>query len=109
MAGRKVPGSAKGERGRQLRVRLAHRDGACCFYCRRGFPDPTAATLDHYVPYRLWRTWRLVNLVLACEPCNTRKADCLPILLALLLLQSLSNYVYPPGDYAGFEEKGAQP
>ncbi|MFD9211611.1 HNH endonuclease [Streptomyces sp. NPDC059544] len=85
MSRRRSNSCLKGERGRQARQQLAHRDGACCFYCRAPFTDPTTATIDHYVPYSLWRTNRRANLVLACEPCNTRKGAHLPIGLVLVL------------------------
>ncbi|YCK39706.1 HNH endonuclease [Actinomadura sp. ATCC 39365] len=80
------PGSMHGERGRNLRCRLAKRDGSRCFYCRTPFLDPRAATLDHFVPFRLLPRNTQWNLVLACEPCNHRKADTLPWALARLLL-----------------------
>ncbi|MET7711026.1 HNH endonuclease [Streptomyces sp. NPDC005407] len=78
-------GCVKGERGRALRYRLARRDGRQCFYCRTPFPDITRATLDHYLPYSWWATNRPFNLVLACEPCNTRKGDTFPLGLLLVL------------------------
>lgn len=83
---RRRPGSVKGDKGRALKRRLAVRDGARCFYCRACFDDPTTATLDHYVPYRLWRANRPRNLVLACAPCNQAKGGCLPWPVAWLLL-----------------------
>jgi 5-methylcytosine-specific restriction endonuclease McrA len=78
-------GCIRGERGRALRYRIARRDGRRCFYCHVAFADVTAATLDHYVPYSLWPTNRRFNLVLSCEPCNTRKGSTLPLGLVLLL------------------------
>ncbi|WUD74614.1 HNH endonuclease [Streptomyces sp. NBC_00510] len=77
---------------RHVRRSLAARDGARCFYCQRPFPDIDTATLDHYVPYSLWRTWRQRNLVLACGPCNTAKADTLPWLVALLILRNVRQH-----------------
>ncbi|AYG82337.1 hypothetical protein DWB77_04509 [Streptomyces hundungensis] len=59
-----------------------------CTYCRRSFASLREATLDHVAPLSLLRTWSARNLVLACRPCNTRKADRLPLSLALLLLWS---------------------
>lgn len=85
MSRRHRAGCIRGERGRALRYRLARRDGRRCFYCRTPFVDVTAATLDHYVPYCLWPTNRRFNLVLSCEPCNTRKGAALPLGLVLLL------------------------
>lgn len=112
MSRRARPGCVRGERGRHLRCRLAARHGARCFYCRRPAP-PAALTFDHYIPYRLWPTYRPVNLVLACGPCNERKADRLPLLLALLLLATVAHLAltattYPPGDYAGCTERTAR-
>jgi 5-methylcytosine-specific restriction endonuclease McrA len=70
--------------------KLRARDGKRCFYCRRHFKKHTnrRCTLDHYVPYSLWRGWDLANLVLACEACNCRKGDALPLTLAWLLLHT---------------------
>ncbi|MFJ2645848.1 HNH endonuclease [Streptomyces sp. NPDC087420] len=57
-----------------------------CFYCRASFLTDADATLDHYIPYALWRTWWAANLVLACARCNQVKADRLPWPLVWLLL-----------------------
>ncbi|MFE5126215.1 HNH endonuclease [Streptomyces sp. NPDC056669] len=72
-------------RRRERKRTLARRDGARCFYCWTPFPDLRAATLDHVVPISLFFTWRPQNLVLACHSCNDRKADRLPLSVALLL------------------------
>lgn len=78
----------RAERDR-LRVVLAARHGRRCFYCRRPFVKlDHRATLDHYVPYRLWRGWSETNLVLACGPCNTVKGDRLPLVLVWLLTRA---------------------
>ncbi|MGW2368262.1 HNH endonuclease [Streptomyces sp. NPDC001667] len=72
--------------GRRARKRsLSRRDGAHCTYCRVPFTDLRQATIDHVVPLSLFRTWRAENLVLACRPCNSTKADRLPLSVALLL------------------------
>lgn len=81
----------RSEDRRAIRRSLAARDGARCFYCRSAFPALDEATLDHYVPYSLWRTWWQRNLVLACSPCNTAKGNALPLLLALLLLRRVEH------------------
>ncbi|MFJ9130951.1 HNH endonuclease [Streptomyces sp. NPDC102340] len=65
---------------------LARRHGQRCTYCRRPFTDLSEATLDHVVPLSLWRTWSVTALMLACLDCNRRKADRLPLSLALLLV-----------------------
>ncbi|MEU2869489.1 HNH endonuclease [Streptomyces olivoreticuli] len=76
---------------RQARKRtLARRDGQHCTYCRAPFADVRQATIDHVVPISLFRTWRSENLVLACRPCNDRKANRLPLSVALLLCASAS-------------------
>jgi 5-methylcytosine-specific restriction endonuclease McrA len=85
MSGRPRATCLRGARGIGARYALARRDGRRCFYCRQPFLDLTKATFDHYIPYRLWRTNRRINLVLACEPCNTRKGSALPLGLVLVL------------------------
>lgn len=72
-------------RRRARKRTLARRDGARCSYCWTPLPDLRAATLDHVVPISLFFTWRPENLVLACRSCNDRKADRLPLCVALLL------------------------
>ncbi|MFJ7207490.1 HNH endonuclease [Streptomyces sp. NPDC098789] len=72
---------------------LAERDGPRCFHCRRPFAaDMVGATLDHYVPRALWKTWRQRNLVLACAPCNWSKGDRLPWTVAALLLRNVRQH-----------------
>ncbi|MGW0136155.1 HNH endonuclease [Streptomyces sp. NPDC003299] len=72
---------------RRLRkAQLAARDGQHCAYCHRPFATLAEATVDHVVPYALWRTWSAAALVLACRDCNEHKADRLPLALALVLL-----------------------
>ncbi|MDI5964832.1 HNH endonuclease [Streptantibioticus silvisoli] len=81
-----------GKPGRQerdaLHCQLKARDGSRCFYCRRNFKASPMRrkTLDHYIPYCLWQTWELDNLVLACEGCNRSKDNVLPWPLVWLLL-----------------------
>ncbi|MFJ4411896.1 HNH endonuclease [Streptomyces sp. NPDC088910] len=78
---------------------LAARDGAWCAYCGRLFADLRHASIDHVVPISLFRTWAAEHTVLACRPCNDRKADRLPLLLALLLTRpgSADRTHYPSG------------
>ncbi|UQI43214.1 HNH endonuclease [Streptomyces sp. HU2014] len=83
MSSRHRPGSA---RGRDVKRSVLRRHGARCFYCGVPFTDVAEATLDHYIPYSLWRTWWVPNLVLACADCNQGKADRLPWPLVWLLL-----------------------
>ncbi|MFC9751980.1 HNH endonuclease [Streptomyces sp. NPDC056921] len=75
-------------RRRTRKEQLARRRGWRCTYCRRPFRSPREATLDHIVPVSLYRTWSVVNLTLACRPCNQAKADRLPLSMALLLVWS---------------------
>ncbi|WP_217167238.1 HNH endonuclease [Streptomyces sp. AC512_CC834] len=71
---------------RVRKEQLARRHGQRCAYCRCPFADLRQATLDHIAPQSLWRTWSVTSLVLACVDCNRRKADRLPLSLALVLL-----------------------
>jgi len=48
-----------------------------CFYCRVAL-DETTATLDHYIPRSKGGHNGRRNLVLACLPCNSDKADMMP-------------------------------
>ncbi|MEU0129381.1 HNH endonuclease [Streptomyces sp. NPDC006289] len=88
-------------RRRQRKEQLARRHGARCTYCLRPFTSLREATLDHIVPVSLFRTWSVVHLTLACEPCNHAKADRLPLSIALLLAWSTgpaSTRVHPTGE-----------
>jgi hypothetical protein len=75
-------------RRRSRKAQLAARDGWRCVYCRHRFRDLREATMDHVVPYSVYRTWSASALVLACQPCNHAKADRLFLSLALLLVWS---------------------
>lgn len=63
--------------------KLTDRDGWTCAYCPRALvlgPAQPCATVDHVVPKALGGHGRaLTNLVLACKPCNTAKAEALPV------------------------------
>lgn len=50
--------------------RLIERDGNQCHWCGIPFGAGIRATLDHLRPRRLGGTEALINLVLACKPCN---------------------------------------
>ncbi|WP_205315611.1 HNH endonuclease [Nonomuraea lactucae] len=77
----------QGAAGRKFRRRLAVRHGWRCFYCRKGFPNHTAITADHFIPLSVWRRgYPKSNLVPACKPCNRAKDDQLPRGLVLVLL-----------------------
>lgn len=60
-----------------IRAELIVRHGLCCWYCG-WILLPGEITLDHVVPQSAGGEWTLNNLVLACECCNTQKAN-LPI------------------------------
>lgn len=110
---RNKKGRGSSRRRRHLRGCVAARDGLRCHYCRTPLAeDLSDATLDHYVPWSMWRANDLVNLVLACHPCNEAKGAALPWAVAYLLLAhartALATYVYPPGDYAGFDQNGSR-
>ncbi|GAA2796462.1 HNH endonuclease [Streptomyces showdoensis] len=72
---------------RMIRAYVLERDGWQCHYCRQPFADEADVTLDHYIPWSLWRESRPRNIVVACYPCNQLKADALPVTLAWLLLR----------------------
>ena len=76
------------EQRRRRRVWLARRFGLRCAYCYRPFTFLEQATLDHVVPFSLYRTWSFQNLMLACRPCNQAKGDRLPLSMALLLVHA---------------------
>ncbi|MFI9548480.1 HNH endonuclease [Streptomyces sp. NPDC052016] len=80
------PPHLNSHRRRARKQRLAARDGAQCYYCRRPFRELREATADHIAPVSLWRSWSLSSLVLACRPCNDAKANRFPLSLALVLL-----------------------
>lgn len=84
---RGFPNALRAAKKTRLRVRLAARDGARCFYCWRPFDDlDRAATFDHFIPRRYGRVCGARGLVLACYGCNNRKGDTLPRGLVLVLL-----------------------
>ncbi|MFF8454681.1 HNH endonuclease [Streptomyces albidoflavus] len=76
------------EQRRRRRVWLARRFGLSCAYCYRPFTFLEQATLDHVVPFSLYRTWAVQHLTLACRPCNQAKGDRLPLSMALLLVHA---------------------
>ena len=75
-----------GNAKRMIRAYVLERDGWHCHYCLKPFTDESEVTLDHYVPWSVWRQSKPRNLVAACQPCNNRKADALPVTLAWLVL-----------------------
>lgn len=53
------------------------RDKGRCQYCNRALKRPEA-TYDHVMPRRLGGTTRWENIVIACQPCNTKKGGRTP-------------------------------
>jgi 5-methylcytosine-specific restriction endonuclease McrA len=84
--------TAKARRELVERIASRKRQGWRCLYCRAPFTDELRPTLDHFIPYSLWRTGNQHNLVLACEPCNSAKADALPWTVAYLLLERVRKH-----------------
>lgn len=61
------------DRERRIRA-LTLRDGARCHYCNIKLTFDSI-TVDHVVPKARGGSNAIVNLVLACEPCNHSRAD----------------------------------
>jgi 5-methylcytosine-specific restriction endonuclease McrA len=64
-------------RPRPTRRAIYERDEGRCSYCGRMLMR-NEATIDHVVPKSRGGADGWTNLVLACEPCNTRKGDRTP-------------------------------
>lgn len=78
-------------RGNKKRLRkrtaLISRDGHVCFYCGKSFKE-TDLTQEHLVSRADGGGNGMANLVLACEPCNT-KAGHLPLIQKIELREQL--------------------
>jgi hypothetical protein len=62
-----------------VRARIYARDRYCCGYCDRDMTqDSRARCLDHIIPWSHGGSHHDANLVTACKPCNTKKADRTP-------------------------------
>lgn len=61
------------DRDRRVRAMLL-RDGALCHYCKIILVEENT-TVDHVIPKARGGCNAIVNLVLACEPCNQARAD----------------------------------
>jgi 5-methylcytosine-specific restriction endonuclease McrA len=59
------------------RLNVFYRDGFICQYCHTKFRSEEL-TLDHVYPKSKGGETNWENIVTACAPCNTRKADLLP-------------------------------
>lgn len=53
------------------------RDRYCCQYCGKRFSS-AELTFDHLIPKSKGGKTNLENVVMACEPCNSKKADKMP-------------------------------
>ncbi|MBM4364502.1 MAG: HNH endonuclease [Deltaproteobacteria bacterium] len=69
---RAVPPRALGVRFSRANVYL--RDSYTCQYCTRTFPE-RELTMDHVVPRSRGGRRAFTNIVTACRPCNSRKAN----------------------------------
>src|SRR5678815_3369509 len=54
------------------------RDRFCCQYCGRKFTHSKDLTFDHVVPRSQGGRTVWSNIVMACEPCNSRKSNKMP-------------------------------
>jgi 5-methylcytosine-specific restriction endonuclease McrA len=59
------------------RAKLFRRDRFTCAYCGQRFAE-RALSCEHIVPQARGGGWGWMNLVTACGPCNSRKADRTP-------------------------------
>ena len=59
---------------RELKEQLVKKHGNVCQICKNRFPV-FKLTLDHIIPLALGGSWNIINLQLACYPCNQKKAD----------------------------------
>lgn len=64
---------AREQRRARLRLLWEEQHGLC-WYCKE-FTVSTKSTIDHVVPQSKGGTDAYDNVVMACRPCNTRKAD----------------------------------
>lgn len=62
---------------RFTRENLFERDRHCCQYCGNSFPEDDLS-MDHVIPRTRGGRTSWENIVTACIPCNTRKANRLP-------------------------------
>jgi 5-methylcytosine-specific restriction endonuclease McrA len=69
-------GKIRNSKKRVVKKRLYRDQNGLCYYCRELFP-PIEMTFDHVVPRSRGGTNQNTNLVLACAPCNSVKADTL--------------------------------
>lgn len=58
---------------RKAKVKLAKRDGRCCFWCRERFDDLRGVSIDHLMPQADFGRNAMSNLVLSCVECNGKR------------------------------------
>lgn len=100
--------STMNPKDRERRVRaLTLRDGGNCHYCKVVL-DVTNTTVDHVIPKARGGSNAIVNLVLACEPCNHARADMSYIKFAQRMREALGApgpLVRPIGGPARIKQK----
>ena len=70
----RVGGSEAPAQGAKKALKLAHElHGGRCYYCKDEV-EKKQATIDHVSPRASGGTEDLQNLVIACKPCNSKKA-----------------------------------
>lgn len=60
-----------------LKKKVKLRDNFTCQYCDLELAK-TKATIDHYIPHTVVREHKISNLKVACQCCNTKKANINP-------------------------------
>jgi len=68
------------------RHNIFERDGHCCQYCGKKF-DKRELNLDHVIPRDMGGSTTWENIVCACIPCNTAKANRTPMQAGLKLIK----------------------
>ncbi|MFM7577761.1 MAG: HNH endonuclease [Microcystaceae cyanobacterium] len=76
----------------RIRRSLLRVHGNQCWRCQQAFPDKDL-TIDHLIPRSLFGSNNLLNLRLACKPCNQKRGNKIDaqVLLELTGCQSLKN------------------
>lgn len=77
---------------KQKRQQLIQKYGCKCWNCKKEFSAPEL-TIDHLIPLSCWASNNLLNLRLACKPCNQKRGNKIDaqVLLELTGCQSLKN------------------
>ena len=64
-----------GVKNRKWNQMIKRNGKACCHWCQREFKNKQEATADHVIPVSKGGSNGDDNIVLACEPCNTRRRN----------------------------------